>query len=275
MKKKNRTWRAAALLLALTLVTSCFVGGTFAKYTTSAVKEDTARVAKWGVTISADTDLFAEAYKNEKVEVTDTTATVKLETNATAGTKLVAPGTEGTGLGITNSNDSVPEVSYTMTIKLGDDAKVPTLKYTPSTTGATQQTYEPVKFSVYNGTTMIKENMNLAALEELFDGNKAFYKYDVSANKYYVDINGDGTIGANEGESEIAPEIIIKWEWAFEAAASATDAEKTLTDMLDTILGNKTAGVDSQLPETIGTIAADSVITDVELNWTATATQVD
>ena len=30
--KKNRTMRVAALLLALTLMTSCFVGGTFAKY---------------------------------------------------------------------------------------------------------------------------------------------------------------------------------------------------------------------------------------------------
>lgn len=269
MKKKNRTWRAAALLLALTLVTSCFVGGTFAKYTTSAESNNTARVAKWGVTISADTDLFAEAYNGTGENAS--TATVKLETTDTTGTKLVAPGTEGTGLNIKNTAGA-PEVSYTMTIKLDpDSAKVPTLKYTP--TSGSETVYEPVKFSVYNGETLIKGNMNLAALKDLFDGNKAFYKYDVSTNKYYVDSNGDGTLDTNP--SNAAPDIKIKWEWAFEAAASATDAEKTLTDMLDTILGNKTAGVDFQLPETIGTIVADSVNTNVELNWTATATQVD
>lgn len=272
MKKKNRTWRAAALLLALTLVTSCFVGGTFAKYTTSAESNNTARVAKWGVTISAGTDLFAKEYNGTGEN--ESTATVKLETTDTTGTKLVAPGTEGTGLNIKSTATTKPEVSYTMTIKLDtDSAKVPTLKYTP--TSGSETVYEPVKFSVYNGETLIKGNMNLAALEELFDGNKAFYKYDVSTNKYYVDSNGDGTLDTNP--SDTAPDIIIKWEWAFDVEDdNNTDIdEKALTDMLDTILGNKAAGVDSQLPNTIGTIVTNSVNTNVELNWTATATQVD
>ena len=46
--KNNRTMRAAVLLLALVLITSCFVGGTFAKYVTSGDAADLARVAKWG-----------------------------------------------------------------------------------------------------------------------------------------------------------------------------------------------------------------------------------
>ena len=33
--KKNSTMRIAAVLMVLTLMTSCFVGGTFAKYTTA------------------------------------------------------------------------------------------------------------------------------------------------------------------------------------------------------------------------------------------------
>ena len=45
--KKNRTLRAAVLMLALVLITSCFVGGTFAKYVTSGEAGDNARVAKW------------------------------------------------------------------------------------------------------------------------------------------------------------------------------------------------------------------------------------
>ena len=51
--KKNWTLRAAVLMLALVLITSCFVGGTFAKYVTSDNAADLARVAKWGVSITA------------------------------------------------------------------------------------------------------------------------------------------------------------------------------------------------------------------------------
>ena len=62
--KNNRTMRAAVLLLALVLITSCFVGGTFAKYVTSGDAADHARVAKWGVTVTAHGtgDVFAKEY---------------------------------------------------------------------------------------------------------------------------------------------------------------------------------------------------------------------
>ena len=53
-KKKNVLMRSAGLLLALVLVTSCFVGSTFAKYTVSESGFDTARVAKFGVNIEAN-----------------------------------------------------------------------------------------------------------------------------------------------------------------------------------------------------------------------------
>ena len=62
--KKTKFMRAALLLLVLTLITSCFVGGTFAKYTTSANGSDSARVAKWGFNDSTSvslTDLFKNA----------------------------------------------------------------------------------------------------------------------------------------------------------------------------------------------------------------------
>ena len=57
--KKNRTMRVAVLMLALTLLTCCFVGSTFAKYTSSADSTvDTARVAKWAFDIDG-TDIVA------------------------------------------------------------------------------------------------------------------------------------------------------------------------------------------------------------------------
>lgn len=48
--------RVAGLLLALVLVTSCFVGGTFAKYVTSGHGNDSARAAKWGVVVNVEGD---------------------------------------------------------------------------------------------------------------------------------------------------------------------------------------------------------------------------
>ena len=52
--RKNHTLKLAGILLALVLVTSCFVGGTFAKYVTEGTGSDSARVAKFGVTVTAD-----------------------------------------------------------------------------------------------------------------------------------------------------------------------------------------------------------------------------
>lgn len=62
-KKTGKTMRVAGLLLALVLVTSCFVGGTFAKYVTSGTGTDSARVAKFGVEITANGTMFAKNTK--------------------------------------------------------------------------------------------------------------------------------------------------------------------------------------------------------------------
>ena len=52
--KKHWTLRAAGLLFALVLITSCFVGGTFAKYVKSVSGTQLARVARFGVEITAE-----------------------------------------------------------------------------------------------------------------------------------------------------------------------------------------------------------------------------
>ena len=118
--KKNRTMRAAALLLALTLMTSCFVGGTFAKYTTSSTGEDSARVAYWGfnngATLALD-NLFANSYSTD--------------VESKNGDDVIAPGTAGSASfsfvydenvesNLTGSNVAIgvtgPEVDYTFTV---------------------------------------------------------------------------------------------------------------------------------------------------------------
>ena len=58
MKNKNYLMRIASILFIVTLISTCCVSGTFAKYVTSASASDTARVAKWGVSISGVSDGF-------------------------------------------------------------------------------------------------------------------------------------------------------------------------------------------------------------------------
>ncbi|WP_165170542.1 hypothetical protein [Adlercreutzia sp. ZJ242] len=277
--EKNVSLRTASGLFILVLLTTCIIGATFAKYTTTGTAADTARVAKWGVTISVSTDsLFKNTYSGNATGY-EAKATVKSN-----GTHVVAPGTDGEGLNV--SSAGVPEVSYKMTIKLNDTPAMPSLMYTPDAGSATP--YEPVKFSVTStvgdATTVIKGDMDLAALIKLFDGDNTIIEYDIDTNKYYVDTSGDGSIDGAEknGGTNTCPSIQIKWDWKYEGATGTT-----LNDELDTILGNSAAnvGVSSSdqiaIPESITvnglnySITKGSINTDASLDWTITATQID
>lgn len=105
--RKNKMLVAAALMLVLVMVTTCFVGGTLAKYTTGADGTVTARVANWGfekadgVTIE---NLFAVSYDNVASNNDD---------------KVIAPGTSGEvefGIAYDDAAGDAPEVDYTFTV---------------------------------------------------------------------------------------------------------------------------------------------------------------
>ena len=61
--KKNTVMRVLSLILVLTLMSTCAISSTFAKYVTKAEGEDQARVAKWGVVVSVEGSTFATQYK--------------------------------------------------------------------------------------------------------------------------------------------------------------------------------------------------------------------
>lgn len=269
--KKNKMLRLASALLVLVMLTTSIIGGTFAKYVTSDTANDTARVAKWGVKIDVTSDLFATSYT---MSADSTTVTVKTSED---DEKLVAPGTTGKGLAVKNSADSEPEVSYNMTIKLDDNAKMPKLTYTPK--NGSKTTYEPVVFNVYNGEEKLNTNsLTLTELKALFNGTKVIYKYDVATKQYTVDKNLDGNF-TDATATGTEPNIKVEWVWAFDAGTAATDAQKNLTDQLDTILGDMAAGTTefNNLPDTIGSLSTTNGDnnTGVSLTWTVTATQID
>ena len=115
--KKNRFIKLASGLLVLCLLTTCVIGATLAKYTTAGSGADTARVAKWGVTVSASGSLFGKAYASNsagananEIVASSTNTTVSSDSN------VVAPGTKNTtGLNFTVSG--TPEVAYSLTIE--------------------------------------------------------------------------------------------------------------------------------------------------------------
>lgn len=116
--KKNRMMRLASILLVCVLLTTSVISGTFAKYTTNKTGSDTARVAKFGVEITANGTMFAKTYKYDDTVV----AEAGDETSVSAGTNVVAPGTEGTMATMTLAG--TPEVDvlveYEATVTIND-----------------------------------------------------------------------------------------------------------------------------------------------------------
>ena len=215
--KKNFMMRAASVLLVAVMLTTCAISGTFAKYTTADDGSDTARVAKWGVTVDAGGTMFAEAY-----ELDDTT--LSADAAAIVGTNsvvvdedyheidnLVAPGTEGEMAKF--SLGGAPEVA----VKVTYDATVTLSDWIIEVDG-TEKFYCPLIFKV-GATTIDSRTLTDAAavktaLEEAIEGYSAVY-------------------AANTDLSTKTVDVPVTWEWDFDASGAGT------YDKLDTLLGNK------------------------------------
>ena len=114
--RKNKMMRAASALLVAVLLTTSTISGTFAKYVTQDSASDTARVAKWGVELQVEGNLFGENYVNAIAPDGATAAELAVESNynllaeAPNPDDVVAPGTENDEV-FTFSINGKPEVS--------------------------------------------------------------------------------------------------------------------------------------------------------------------
>lgn len=199
--KKNKFMKLASGLLVLCLMTTCVIGATLAKYVTADTKTDSARVAKWGVTVTGEATTFAEAYA--KTDDTFTVATNSVESTD----KVVAPGTSGdmAAFTITGTPEVAVRVTAVGTLDLGDKWVV------------SGSYYCPLEITV--GDTTIK-GTDKASAEEFEDAvNAAIATY----SKDYEAGTGLSTIGGDA--------LKISWKWAFEGN----------DDAKDTFLGNQAA----------------------------------
>ena len=212
MKKFNAT-KMMALLMALCLITSTFVGSTLAKYTTQAEGADSARVAKFGVEITATSNtMFAKEYTDEDA----TYAGLSVE----ATEYVVAPGTKGTLADLTITG--TPEVA----VRVTNDAEL-------TLTGweAAGDFYCPIVIKV--GTTSFDGTAyaSAALFEEAVEAAIEVYTHDYAP----------GTDLSTVSDAE----PVVSWEWAFDntkvgAAAGQTDAK-------DTDLGDKAVAGDIEI----------------------------
>ena len=152
--KKHWTLRAAGLLFALVLITSCFVGGTFAKYVTSKSASDSARVARFGVVIAAqDNTAFKTTYD------TDTAGISSVVTST--GDSLVAPGTKEENaviFSITGKPEVRVRVALSMTgtdVFLKDGTYPDLTTPDPDDTFTLAKPYHPVVFTLKKGGTTL------------------------------------------------------------------------------------------------------------------------
>lgn len=214
--KRNRWMRAGGLLLVLTLITSCFVGGTFAKYVSEAQGDDTARVAKWGVVVTVTGDGFKTSYGKDYAYSNVEGDTVISSTEE----KVVAPGTKGTfgGVEITGKPEVAVKIETTADVDLsgwnvadGDEFYCPLvftigdktingLDYSRSTAGGEGSFENAIKDAIQKATTKeVEANTDLTAIGE---------------------------------------DITYSWEWPFENAKGDVANQ---SDELDTKLGNNAA----------------------------------
>ena len=238
MKKNSGLIRGGVLLLALTLVTSCFVGGTFAKYATEASGKDLARVAKWGVVVDVVGNGFRETYgKNSGEDGPDNTVvsggaetvTFQLGSGRSENVEIsnvLAPGTRGTFGGIQISG--TPEVA----VKVETTAAV---ELTGWNVGEDGEFYCPLEFTIGDETIS-----GLDYTSATFGGKNSFEtKIKSAIEKATLAVYPAGT-NLEEAESN---KVVYQWKWPFENGAGITTGGKQ-SDLLDTLLGNNAASGD-------------------------------
>lgn len=205
--RKNKMMRLASALLVAVLLTTCAISGTFAKYVESATGSDSARVAKWGVEITANGETFTTTE-------TGTVAGASANTVLSGGGDVVAPGMSGNmvSMGLTGIPEVAVKVTYSATIEFGD-------KWTDE--GAVGSMYLPLVIYI-NGAAYTAVGAGCATPAEF----ATFLQNQIAAYSREYEAGTDlSTVGTDSLE--------ISWEWPFSTS--------TENDINDTYLGEQAA----------------------------------
>lgn len=95
-KRSSMMVRLIAVLAVVMMFTMCFVGGTFAKYTSSGTGTDTATVAKWDIRVNGSEIATSDTFTFDLFQtITDSDLTSAENDIAPADGSIIAPGTSG------------------------------------------------------------------------------------------------------------------------------------------------------------------------------------
>lgn len=234
-KKDNRKSIFVIGLLLLLVAVIGFGGYTLSKYVTEKNKGGTASVAKWGFTVTSDTNNLFGANYEFKTGATNSTVTAtndaaKLTVKASDTENRVAPGTTGS---MTFEINGTAEVKAKVAINMTVNKEV-VLKYTVGDATAVKE-YKPVKWT-------LKKDGNVVV-----SGGKSLE--NVTLAEIATELNGYGATVNASGTYAHAGSYTIEWAWDFDANGAGTN------DALDTLLGWKASN--KVVPEGYGYAIVD------------------
>ena len=124
-KRSSMMVRLVAVLAVVMMFTMCFVGGTFAKYTSSATGTDSATVAKWDIKVGgtniATNDTFTFDLFNT---IKDSNGTADETDMSPVDGTIIAPGTRGS-FDIVIKNDSQVNATYAIDYTVTNTNNIP------------------------------------------------------------------------------------------------------------------------------------------------------
>ena len=199
--------RLASFLLVAVLISTSAISGTYAKYVTEGTGTDSARVAKWGVTIEANGSTFAKEYDTHDKTFTEAKSVISTD-------KVVAPGTNGdmVSMALAGTPEVAVRVSYTGKFDISDNWL-----------DGEGNFYCPLVITIKNGVSDAgvkfdgRAYENAAAFEASVNNAIGAYSKDYPAGTTLSGLGNDA--------------LDITWEWPF-----STSAEN---DVKDTALGNQ------------------------------------
>lgn len=266
--KKNVMMRIAAVLLVCVLATTCGISGTFAKYVTKAEGSDSARVAKWGVEVTAQgPSNFNTEYKTHDTQNYSGGITVE------AKEKVVAPGTSSDDV----NGDTVftltgtPEVATRVTIAIADGFKDVYL-LAGTYTDYTEHKYNEQTGEWYYETFTLQKNYYpivwTLTLTNDADDTDGFTKSGTLAEIIDFLENTYAKDAEYAPNTDLKATFTLTWKWAFEHDGTAD--EKALYNAADTLLGMLTEDIKTETMD-----ENEGYNTTISYDVTLTVTQID
>lgn len=211
---KKNILRVVAIILVVVFLTTCAVSSTFAKYVTQGeAATETARVAKWGVTIKTDiSTLFLDKY--------DMNTDGKNEVISFNGECVVAPGTANL-MTVKTILTGKPEVALEITMEANvelDNWEVDGVYYCP------------LVFTIDGSTRSGLSFETADEFENWIEGRIAKF------SKQYPPLTDLSTV--TDATMEIG------WRWPFEVDEDNDPTNGISNDKKDTVLGNMAADDD-------------------------------